>query len=142
MLALAYHSKTITVPAEIERQDEVMDFVNELLEKASAPAEIVAKTDIVLDEVFTNICSYAYAPAKGDATVRCCVGGDPAFLSLEFRDRGKPFNPLNKADPDITAGIEDREIGNLGIFMVKQIMDSVEYEYKNGENILTMTKRL
>ena len=63
-------------------------------------------------------------------------------MSLVFRDKGKPFNPLNKADPDITAKIEDREIGNLGIFMVKQIMDSVEYEYKNEENVLTMVKRL
>lgn len=142
MLALSYHPKTITVPAEIEHQNKVMAFVNERLEKASAPAEIIAKTDIVLDEVFTNICNYAYAPSKGEVKIRCCVGGHPAFLSLEFRDTGKPFNPLNKADPDITASIEDRQIGNLGIFMVKQIMDSIEYEYKNGENILTLTKRL
>ncbi|MBR1778717.1 MAG: SpoIIE family protein phosphatase [Alphaproteobacteria bacterium] len=142
MLALSYHPKTITVPAEIEYQDEVMNFVNKRLEKASAPAEVIAQTDIVLDEIFTNICSYAYTPAKGTATVRCSVGGTPAFVSLVFRDKGKPFNPLNKADPDITADIEDREIGNLGIFMVKQIMDSVEYEYKNNENVLTVVKYL
>ena len=140
MLALSYHPKTITVSAEIENQDKVMDFVNERLEKASAPMKVTAQTDIVIDEVFANICNYAYAPDKGTATIRCSVGGTPAFLSLVFRDKGKPFNPLNKADPDITASIEDREIGNLGIFMVKQIMDTVEYEYKNGENVLTMTK--
>ena len=140
MLALSYHPKTISVPAEIEHQDEVMAFVNDCLENASAPAEIIARVNIVLDEVFANICQYAYSPAKGKATIRCCVGGHPAFVSLEFRDTGKPFNPLKKADPDITAGIEEREIGNLGIFMVKQIMDSVEYEYRNGENILIMTK--
>ena len=142
MLALSYHPKTITVPAEIEHQDEVMDFVSERLEKSSASPEIIAKVNIVLDEVFANICHYAFAPAKGTATIRCCVGGHPAFISLVFRDKGKPFNPLNKADPDITASIEDREIGNLGIFMVKQIMDSIEYEYKNGENVLTMVKYL
>lgn len=142
MLALTYHPKTLTVPAEIEHQDDVMNFVDEMLKKASASPETIAKTNIVLDEIFTNICHYAYAPAKGTATIRCCVGGTPAFMSLVFRDKGKPFNPLNKADPDITAKIEDREIGNLGIFMVKQIMDSVEYEYKNEENVLTMVKRL
>ncbi|MBR1945320.1 MAG: SpoIIE family protein phosphatase [Alphaproteobacteria bacterium] len=142
MLALTYHPKTLTVPAEIEHQGEVMNFVDEMLKKASASPETIAKTNIVLDEIFTNICHYAYAPAKGTATIRCCVGGTPAFMSLVFRDKGKPFNPLNKADPDITAKIEDREIGNLGIFMVKQIMDSVEYEYKNEENVLTMVKRL
>ena len=142
MLALSYHPKTITVPAEIKHQDEVMDFIVKQMEKVSAPSEIIAKINIVLDEVFTNICNYAYAPSEGNATIRCCVGGTPAFISLEFRDKGKPFNPLNKADPDITADIEKREIGNLGIFMVKQIMDSVEYEYKNGENILTMVKYL
>lgn len=141
MLALSYHPKTITVPAEIERQDEVMDFINEQLEKADAPAAIIARTGIVTDEIFSNICNYAYAPAKGTATVRCCIGGTPAFMTLVFRDKGKPFNPLNKEDPDITAKVEDREIGNLGIFMVKKIMDSVEYEYKNGENVLTVTKR-
>ena len=141
MLALSYHPKTITVPAEIEHQDEVMSFVNDLLEKASASPEIIAKTNIVLDEVFTNICNYAYTSAEGTVTIRCTIGGSPVFMSLVFSDTGKPFNPLNKTDPDITASIEDREIGNLGIFMVKQIMDSVEYEYKNGENVLAMTKR-
>lgn len=142
MLALSYHPKEITVPADIKHLDGVMDFVNDLLKKNSAPAKVVAQTDIVLDEVFTNICRYAYAPSdSGTVTVRCCVGGQPAFLSLVFRDKGKPFNPLNKPDPDITAKIEDREIGNLGIYMVKQIMDSVEYEYANGENILTVKKR-
>lgn len=142
MLALSYHLKSITVPAEIEYQDKVMDFVDEQLEKASASVESIAKTNIVLDEIFSNICQYAYTSDKGTVSVHCCVGGHPAFVSLVFRDKGKPFNPLNKADPDITADIEDREIGNLGIFMVKKIMDSVEYEYKNGENVLTMTKRL
>ncbi|MBO4520801.1 MAG: SpoIIE family protein phosphatase [Alphaproteobacteria bacterium] len=142
MLALSYNPKTVTVPAEIENLDEVMSFVSGMLQKASATPEVIAKTNIVLDEVFTNICSYAYAPAKGTATVRCAVGGTPAFVSLEFRDSGKPFNPLKKEDPDITADLEDREIGNLGIFMVKQIMDSVEYEYKDGQNVLTLIKYL
>ena len=143
MLALSYHPTEITIPAEIKYQDEVTAFVNNQLKKNSAPPKVVAQTDIALDEVFTNICQYAYAPSdNGTVTVRCCVGGQPAFLSLVFRDKGKPFNPLNKADPDITAKIEDREIGNLGIYMVKQIMDSVEYEYTNGENILTVKKSL
>ena len=142
MLALSYHPKTLTVPAEIEYQDKVMDFVNERLEKASVSTEVIAQVDIVLDEIFTNICNYAYTPAKGTATVCCSVGGTPAFVSVIFRDKGKPFNPLNKEDPDITANIENREIGNLGIFMVKKIMDSVKYEYKNGENVLTMVKYL
>ncbi len=141
MLALSYHPKTITVPAEIKYQDDVMNFVNNLLEKNSAPSKIIALTNIVLDEIFTNICHYAYPPsAEGTVSVRCSVGGQPVFLSLVFRDKGKPFNPLNKADPDTSAKIEDREIGNLGIFMVKQITDSVEYEYKNGENVLTLIK--
>ena len=142
MLALSYHPKRITVPAEIEYQDEVMNFVNEQLEKASAPPKVIAQTDIVLDEIFSNICNYAYMSIQGTATIRCSVGGYPSFVSLVFHDKGRPFNPLNKEDPDITANIEDREIGNLGIFMVKQIMDSVEYEYKNNENVLTVIKYL
>lgn len=64
------------------------------------------------------------------------------MISITFSDSGKPYNPLEKPDPDVTLSAEERSIGGLGIFMVKKSMDDMRYEYKDGQNILTITKRL
>ena len=63
-------------------------------------------------------------------------------VALKFEDEGVPYNPLEKDDPDVTLSVEDREIGGLGIFMVKKSMDDMYYEYKDGKNILTLMKKL
>ena len=142
MLGLRYNVKTQEFPAKIDCQDKAMDFVNSELKAANCPQKVMAQIDISFEEIFVNIANYAYAPANdGTMTLSCAVGGAPEFVTLTFKDSGKPFNPLKKPDPDITLGLEDREIGNLGIFMVKKIMDSVTYEYKNGQNILTLKKK-
>lgn len=85
---------------------------------------------------------YAYKPVEGDATIRCEVGGDPLEVTIQFLDHGKPYNPLAKEDPDVTLSAEERGIGGLGIFMVKKSMDSLDYEYHDGKNILTIKKSL
>ena len=96
--------------------------------------------DIAIDELFGNIAQYAYNPETGDATVRVEVVKNPLSVVITFIDNGIPYDPLKKADPDTTLSAEEREIGGLGIYMVKKSMDEIAYEYKDGQNILTIKK--
>ena len=98
--------------------------------------------ELAVEEVFINIASYAYLPGKGNATVRVEVTENPVSVTITFIDRGVPYDPLAKDDPDVTASAENRAIGGLGVFMVKKTMDDVAYEYRDGQNILTLKKNL
>ena len=95
---------------------------------------------IAAEEIFVNIASYAYGQETGSAEIRMTV--EDGCAGIEFRDSGTPFDPLAKADPDVTLPAEERQIGGLGIFMVKKSMDDVQYRYEGGENILTIRKKL
>jgi anti-sigma regulatory factor (Ser/Thr protein kinase) len=122
--------------------DEVMEYVNMNLEAADVSMKAQMQIAVAVEEIFVNICKYAYHPDKGRAVVRVEVVEDPVQVKITFVDHGKPYDPLLKDDPDVTLSAEEREIGGLGIFMVKQSMDAVEYEYKDGSNILTLVKNL
>ena len=122
--------------------DEVMEYVNMNLEAADVSMKAQMQIAVAVEEIFVNICKYAYHPDKGRAVVRVEVVDDPVQVKITFVDHGKPYDPLLKDDPDVTLSAEEREIGGLGIFMVKQSMDAVEYEYKDGSNILTLVKNL
>ena len=97
---------------------------------------------VAIEEVFVNVAHYAYPDGEGEMELG--IGFDEASREVTFRitDKGVPFDPLQKPDPDITLSAEEREIGGLGIFIAKQTMDSLSYAYENGENILTMIKKL
>lgn len=131
--------KEITVEAACGNLDMVTDFVNAALEQAGCPIRIQTQVDIVIDEVFSNIAKYAYAPEKGTVTVR--METDDNEMQITFFDRGKPYNPLLQNDPDITLPVEKREAGGLGLLLVKKMMDNVRYEYLNGQNMLCLKKR-
>ena len=92
------------------------------------------------EEVFVNIANYAYAPGTGAVTVRMEISENPSAATIIFSDSGIPFDPVKKADPDVTLSAEEREIGGLGIYMAKKIMDGVLYDYKEGQNRLFLTK--
>jgi non-ribosomal peptide synthetase component F len=130
--------KEIKIEATIENFDNVLDFVNAELETINCPSKFKQQIAIVVEEIFVNIAHYAYTPATGFAVVRVLVSDKE--VSLEFEDLGNPYNPLERADPDITASAEDRQIGGLGIFMVKKMMDVMEYQYENNRNILRLKK--
>ena len=112
------------------------------LESADCPIKSKMQLDLAVEEIFVNIANYAYAPEIGKATVRVEVSGDPITVSITFIDRGVPYDPLKKADPDVTLSAAERDIGGLGIFLTKKMMDDISYEYKNGQNILTLKKTL
>ena len=134
--------KEITIAATVENIDVVTDFVNEQLESCDCPIKAQMQIDIAIDELFSNIARYAYNPETGDATVRVEVVEDPMAVVITFIDKGIPYDPLKKADPNTALSAEEREIGGLGIFMVKQTMDDITYEYKDGQNILKIKKNL
>lgn len=134
--------KELTIEAAIENIEKVTDFVNTELEALDCPMKAQMQIDVAIDELFGNIANYAYNPETGKATVRLEVEDDPLAVIITFIDNGKPFNPLEKADPDITLSAAERAIGGLGIFLVKKTMDMIDYKFQDGQNILMIKKRL
>ncbi len=128
--------------AELEELDGVLAFVDGELERCGCSGRVKFQLDVAVEEIFVNIAHYAYPERSGEATVRCGVGGDPVQVTVQFLDNGKPFNPLEKQDADTTLSAEERDIGGLGILMVKKSMDAVDYTYEDGKNILTIQKSL
>lgn len=132
----------LVIEATVDNLSKVMEFVDAELEKAGCGMKSQMQIDIAVEEIFVNIANYAYKPGTGDATIRVSVVGKPAMASITFIDSGIPYNPLAKDDPDVTLSAEERQVGGLGIFMVKNSMDDMIYEYKDGKNVLTLKKQL
>ena len=131
-----------TFPAKTESLSDVLGFVEGALESFECPMKIQTAICVAIEEVFVNVAHYAYPESVGDTTLH--IGFDEENRAITFRmtDKGVPFDPLKKPDPDITLSAKEREIGGLGIFIAKKTMDSLTYAYENGENILTMIKKI
>ena len=134
--------KELTITATAENIGIVTEFVNEQLEALDCPMKAQMQIDIAIDELFGNIAHYAYHPEVGNATVRVEVTEEPLAVIVTFIDKGMPYDPLKAAEPDITLSAEERQIGGLGIYMVRKSMDEISYEYKDGKNILSIKKKL
>lgn len=131
---------TVTVPASADHLKEVIAFVEKKLKACGCPDRILNQITVAAEEIFVNISNYAYGDEAGDASVTVRYNQGEAVLT--FRDRGAPFNPLEKDDPDVTLGADERPVGGLGIFLVKKSMDDVRYQRVQDENVLTIRKRL
>ena len=127
----------IQIEAQREKLDELLDMIRIDLNLMCCPMDKQISLEICIEEIFVNIASYAYGEQTGMAFITEGVTNNS--ISLCIKDKGIPYDPLAKEDPDTTLSAEEREIGGLGIFMVKTMMDSVTYEYKDGFNCLTMT---
>ena len=133
--------RSITVPATDVDPAPIMEFVETALEEYDCPPKALYQIEIAIEEIFVNIVSYAELSADEGVEVRCEVLEDPLRVVVQFLDKGVPFDPLAKSDPDRSPeAIMERE-GGLGIFMVKQMMDDVSYAYENGKNTLTILKK-
>lgn len=130
----------LTVAAEIDRLHDVLAFVDDLLEAHDCPMKAQMQIDVALEELFVNIAHYAYPDSAGEAVIR--VGFTAEAVQITLIDSGIPYDPLAKPDPDITLGAQDRPIGGLGIFMTKKLMDDISYQYSDGNNKLTIKKRI
>lgn len=132
--------KELTVEAIVEQIETVTEFVNAELEKLDCPMKARIQLDIAIDEIVSNIAYYAYGEKTGTVTVRIEALQEENGVQLMFLDSGVPYDPLTRQDPDISAEIEDRKEGGLGIFLVRKTMDDMKYEYKDGQNCLTIRK--
>ena len=133
----------ITVSAEVNQVKTVTRFVNEHLEALGCSERIKIQVDVAIDEIFSNIAHYAYDPETGPATVMVEVEEVPLSVVITFVDHGVPYDPLAEARPDVSRlPKEERPIGGLGLFMVRKIMDDISYEYRDGQNILTIRKKI
>ena len=135
--------KELVIEADRSNMPQVQAFIDEQLEEIDCPLMTQTVIDIAVEELFVNIASYAYDSGIGMAVVQVTVHEDPLSVEITFIDNGRQYDPLAKADPDTTiSSAKQRKKGGLGIFMVKKSMDNVNYEYKDGKNILTIKKNL
>ena len=130
----------LRLDATIKNLPEVTEFVTASLEEKDCSMKIVMQMELVIEEIFVNVASYAYAPETGAVIVRKFFDEEPRALNLTFIDFGKPYNPLEHKDPDTSLGVDEREVGGLGIFLVKKNVDEISYERKDGQNILSIKK--
>ena len=134
----------LEVNAVPEKLKEVFDFVTSEMQKRTDNKKLIRQIKLCVEEIFLNITSYAYHPETGNARIAIRVEGDPVPIRvfLTFIDHGQPFDPLAEEEPDIDSGLDERRVGGLGIFLVKNTADGISYEYSNGQNVLTIVKEL
>ena len=131
-----------TFRAVLEDLPAVTAYVDEWLESLGCSLKAQMQIDVAVDELFSNIARYAYAPGGGEAVVRLEYYEAEQTASLTFVDGGVAFDPLQKADPDVSLSVEERKIGGLGIFLVKRTMDGIAYRREGNRNVLTIRKRI
>lgn len=131
-----------TVEAKIDNLQEVLNLVEEQLELHEASMKVINIMCISVEEIFANVCMYAYSESQtiGNCTISIWFENDDVIIKIV--DDGFEFNPLAKEDPDIHASVEDRGVGGLGIYMVKQYMDSCTYDRIDNQNIFTMRRTI
>jgi len=139
-------SEKLLLEADTDELSKLQVFLEEKLEEHSCPMSVQTQVQVAAEEIFVNIAHYAYPEGGGKAHIWLDFEkdpeGGPETMILRFLDSGVPFDPLAKADPDVTATAEERRIGGLGIYMVKKSMDDVTYMYEDGKNILTLRKKM
>lgn len=134
--------KELTIPAKTDRLDRVLEFIEAELSNTECTAKVKMQIKVAVEEIYVNIANYAYRPGEGNATIRCHIQDDPKHIEIQFVDSGTIYNPLEKLDPDITLDADHRQIGGLGILMVKKMMDHISYRHEGGRNILTLKKNI
>jgi len=155
--------KTFKISADVENLPQVIAFIDSNLEAVGCGMKAQTQIEISVEELFVNIAHYAYSSAvkascngtsdvaqaanadnsvseEGNATVTFDFSEETRTVTISLIDSGVPYNPLSKPDPDITLSVEERQIGGLGIFMVKKNMDEVMYDFAAGKNIVTIKK--
>ncbi|MCE5280498.1 MAG: ATP-binding protein [Deltaproteobacteria bacterium] len=127
----------IRLPARLESLHPLMGFVSDYAAGLGIPQARIREIELVMEEILVNIFSYAYPDGPGDVWIVC--RDEAGKMQIEIADEGVPFNILTRDDPDIEAGVEERGIGGLGIFFVKQLVQDVRYRRQEGRNILTLS---
>ena len=134
-------TKNLTLPNDVQEVPRLAEFVDAACEAANFDMSTTMQINLAIEEAVVNVMDYAYPEGtKGDVVVEATV--DDQYLAFVIIDSGKPFDPTTKDDADTTLSAEERPIGGLGIFLVRQLMDELHYEYKGGKNVLRLKKKL
>ena len=131
----------IIVKSNTENLSKILSVIEEELDNYSVNIKSKFQLELVIEEIFTNICKFSYETEGGDE-INYSLSQDSLEMKVTFIDDGIEFNPLKKEDPDLTTSVDEREIGGLGLTLVKNNVDSIDYSYENNRNILTITKLL
>ena len=129
--------RSIRLPAIIENLDKFIDFVHEYAGEHISIDKKIMEIELAVEEALVNIFKYAYPETPGQVEMQC-DSDDSKKITIKIRDSGIPFNSLSRPDPDITADLENRKIGGLGIFLIKKMADEVRYNRSGGTNVLTI----
>ena len=147
ILALEYGAapevtNSITVPATLDHLEEAESLIRAELEQRLCPVSVISKVEVALEELFVNVCRYAYADQKepGQVQVSYTYGANPSAITIELRDQGIPFDPIKKEDPTKPSNAQEAKIGGLGIFMVKKSMDDFFYMRDRDSNVVVFKK--
>ena len=133
----------IVIPAQVDKVNDGMAEIIDVLKNAGVDHKIVYKIEVALEELLVNVASYAYPPdVDGQITIEYEVTDSPKMITISIIDEGKEFDPLKRQNPDTTLSAEERDIGGLGIFIVKNVVDSIEYHRKDNKNILIIKKSI
>lgn len=132
--------KTSSFEAQAEHIPAITEFITEYAEQAGLNPKTLMQLELVVEEVVVNICNYAYEAPGGDIVVR--LNSDDTKFFIEFEDGGKAFDPLAVGDPDLTAELEERDIGGLGIFFIKRLTEDVSYRRVDNRNILALSIKI
>ena len=134
--------QVLNIRNDIQSLPLVNEWIEQCCEEAGLGLDWIMKFQLVIEEMVSNVIFYAYDPQQQEAAIELRFTWEAGTVSILLRDWGKPFDPTAKEDPDITLSVDDRPIGGLGIFMVKQLMDEVRYERVGSSNLLTLQKRI
>lgn len=131
----------IEVNSNKDNLEKVLSFIEDCISSSDVSMKSKLQLELAIEEIFVNIVSYAYGDNEGEIKIHCDLQKNPLKIAIKFIDYGKPFNPLDVDTPDVSADIENRNIGGLGLFLVKKNVNDIYYEY-NNKNILTIEKIL
>lgn len=130
----------IVLPAKRDSWERVYEFLEETLDRLNCSEKAKIQVLVAAEEIYVNIAQYAYQGEEGVVCVEVEKSEDAGQIKITFTDSGIQYNPLRRENPDITLSAEERQIGGLGIYMVRKMMDDVKYRYEDGKNILTISK--
>ena len=129
----------IILKSNLDNLNPLLVTVEDLLEDKRISTKSKLQLELIIEELFVNICNYAYEK-EGQVKIQYGLFENPLRIVMNFIDEGVEFNPLNKEKPDLTLDADQREIGGLGLTIVRKNVDKLDYKYENNQNILTIEK--
>lgn len=131
----------LSIRSDINEIPRVSDLIESVMQGQQFPDEDILDTQLAVEEVVTNVIMHGYGEGGGEIVVSLCYHADESAMEIRIEDSAEPFDPLSLPEPDISLGIDERKIGGLGIFLTRQVMDDIRYQYEDNKNVLILKKK-